>query len=346
MTQEECANLAISVDFETDSWHGTPMPSPEAGPSPENRPQPTPADPFREATPPASPARREDVYTRITNQIVADLERGVRPWVKPWNAEHAAGRITRPLRANGQPYRGMNVLLLWSSAMAQGFSAPLWMTFHQAKALGGFVKAGSKGTPVVYADKFTKTEAADDGTEEEREIFFLKQYTVFNAEQVSGLPAHFYALAAPQLDPVRRVEEAEAFCRNTRADIGHGGNSAHYAEGTDHVQMPPFEAFRDAESYYATELHELVHWTKHPSRLARDFGRKRFGDEGYAREELVAEIGAAFACADLGLRPEEREDSRYSSSKWWAGISCSLPPFSWSRTHRPSHGPAFLRPYR
>lgn len=286
------------------------------GQEPRKEPTQGPGDPFGGLARPNVPGPRQDVYTRVTSQIIEELEKGVRPWVKPWNAEHAAGQITRPLRSNGQPYRGMNVLLLWSSSVAQGFAAPIWMTFNQAKDLGGHVKAGSKGTPVVYADKFTKTETTDEGTEEEREVFFLKQYTVFNVEQVAGLPAHFYALAAPQLDPVKRIEHAEAFCRSTAATIRHGGNSAHYSPATDHIQMPPFESFRDAESYYATELHELVHWTKHEGRLNRDFGRKRFGDSGYAREELVAEIGSAFLCADLGLTPEVREDHAAYLDHW------------------------------
>ncbi|OJW05303.1 MAG: antirestriction protein [Planctomycetales bacterium 71-10] len=268
-------------------------------------------------TPPRGPnAGREDLYSRVTNQILADLEKGVRPWTKPWDAEHAAGRIARPLRSNGQPYRGVNVLLLWSSAVANGFAAPLWMTFNQAKELGGRVKAGSKGTPVVYADRITKTEAKEDGGEEEKEVFFMKQYTVFNAEQVAGLPGRFYAPAAPRLDPVDRIERAEAFCRATGADVRHGGNSAYYAQGDDRVQMPPFEAFRDAEGYYATLLHELAHWTKHEARLDRDLGRRRFGDEGYAREELVAEIGASFLCADLDLEPVVREDHAAYVAHW------------------------------
>ena len=204
-------------------------------------------------------ADRTDIYTRITNAIVAELEKGVRPWLKPWNAEHAAGRITRPLRCTGQPYKGVNVLMLWMSAETQGFAAPIWMTFNQAKDLGARVKAGSKGTLVFYADRITKTEAAGDGEEIERDIFFMKGYTVFNAEQVEGLPVHFYATAAPQLDTLKRIESADQFFANTSADIRHGGNSAHYASEGDYVQMPPFVAFHDAESYCATLAHELTH---------------------------------------------------------------------------------------
>ena len=145
------------------------MTTPQQEPTPGGSPPPAGrAEPFRDLTPPRGPnAGREDLYSRVTNQILADLEKGVRPWTKPWDAEHAAGRIARPLRSNGQPYRGVNVLLLWSSAVANGFAAPLWMTFNQAKELGGHVKAGSKGTPVVYADKFTRTETRDDGVEED-----------------------------------------------------------------------------------------------------------------------------------------------------------------------------------
>src|ERR1051325_11514088 len=103
-------------------------------------------------------SERQDVYTRITRQIVAALENGVRPWIRPWNAEHAAGRITRPLRHNSQPYTGINILSLWTSATAQGFAAPIWMTYRQATQLGGPVRKGEKGSPVVYANSMTRTE--------------------------------------------------------------------------------------------------------------------------------------------------------------------------------------------
>ena len=259
---------------------------------------------------------RADIYTRVTDQIIAELERGVRPWMKPWNAEHAAGRITRPLRANGQPYKGINVLMLWSSSLAQGFAAPIWMTFNQAKELGAHVKKGVKGSLVVYADRFTKAETGDDGEEIERELYFMKGYTVFNVEQIEGLPAHFYALAEPRIDPVARIEHADLFFTNTHAEIRHGGNQAYYACEADYVQMPPFEAFKDAESYCATLAHELTHWTKHPARLNREFGRERFGDEGYAREELVAEIGSAFLACDLDITPEIRADHASYLEHW------------------------------
>jgi antirestriction protein ArdC len=260
---------------------------------------------------------RQDVYERITDAIVSELEKGVRPWLKPWNAEHAAGHITRPLRGNGIPYQGINVVMLWSVAEAKGNAAPIWMTFKQAMELGAHVRKGEHGSLVVYASKVTRTETdTETGEASERDIPFMKGYTVFNVEQVEGLPEHFYAPAAPRLDTVRRIERAESFFAATGAIVRHCGNQAFYSVSADHVQMPPFETFRNAESYYATLAHETTHWTRHPSRLDRDFGRKRFGDEGYAMEELVAELGSAFLSADLDLTLEPREDHAAYIASW------------------------------
>ncbi len=259
---------------------------------------------------------KQDVYTRITDQIVSALEQGVRPWMKPWDAGHLAGPISRPLRSNGKAYGGINVVMLWASAMEQGFSAPIWMTFKQAKDLGAHVKKGEKGTLVVYADKITRTEANDKGEEVERQIPFMKGYTVFCVDQIEGLPAHYYAKAGTFKNEEQRNDQAEGFFANTGAQIRHGGNAAFYAPGPDFVQMPDFETFRDAQAYYATLGHETIHWTRHKSRLDRDFGRKKWGDEGYAMEEMVAELGAAFLCADLELTPQIREDHAPYIAGW------------------------------
>ncbi|MCB1813884.1 MAG: DUF1738 domain-containing protein [Candidatus Competibacteraceae bacterium] len=261
---------------------------------------------------------QQDVYSRITDKIIADLEKGVRPWHRPWHVEHAAGRITRPLRHNGLPYSGMNIIMLWAEAMEKGYSAPIWMTFKQAQELGAHVRKGEHGSLVVYASTFHKTETdAATGEEIARDIPFMKGYTVFNVEQIEGLPAHYYAPAEPPtLDPAQRISQAEAFLDQTGATVRHGGNRAYYSCGADHIQLPPFEFFRDPESYYGTRLHETVHWTRHPSRLDRDFGRKKWGDEGYAMEELVAEIGSAFLSADLGLTPDVREDHAAYIGSW------------------------------
>jgi antirestriction protein ArdC len=257
---------------------------------------------------------KKDVYERITATIVADLEKGVRPWLKPWSS---GGPVSRPLRANGVPYRGINVVMLWSAAMEKSYRAPIWMTFKQALELEAHVRKGEQGTGIVYASTFSRTETDEaTGEESERDIPFLKGYTVFNVEQIEGLPAHFYpALPAPA-SPETRIASAEAFFAATGATIRHGGDRAFYMPSLDLIQMPPFEAFRNAEAYYATLAHEATHWTSHEKRLNRDFGRARWGDEGYAMEELVAELGSAFLGADLGLAPEVREDHASYISSW------------------------------
>jgi antirestriction protein ArdC len=259
---------------------------------------------------------RQDIYTRITAKIVASLEAGVRPWIRPWSGENAAGRITRPLRHNGMPYSGINILMLWASSVEQGFGSPSWMTFRQALELNAHVRKGEKGSLVVYANSITKTEQNDTGEDVERDIHFLKGYTVFNCDQIEGLPEQYYVKPEPKFTAVARIDRAEAFFGATNADIRYGGNRAYYAQEADYIQMPPIESFRDAESFYATLSHETCHWVKHPSRLDRDFGRKSWGDEGYAREELVAELGSAFLCADLELTPEVRDDHASYLASW------------------------------
>jgi antirestriction protein ArdC len=204
---------------------------------------------------------RTDIYQKITDQIVSELEKGTRPWLKPWNAEHAAGRITRPLRGNGVAYRGMNVLMLWSAAMDRGYVCPTWMTFKQALELKAHVRKGERGSLVVYADKIIRAETdTATGESSETAIPFMKGYTVFNVEQIDGLPERFYAKAEPRSETVQRIATAETFFAATRATVRHGGNMAFYSVTHDHVQMPPIEAFRDSESYYATLAHETIHY--------------------------------------------------------------------------------------
>jgi antirestriction protein ArdC len=259
---------------------------------------------------------KQDIYKQVTDKIIADLEQGELTWLKPWSAGNMDGRIVRPLRHNGMAYSGINVLMLWRAALEAGFNSPYWMTFKQAKELGAHVRKGERGNPVVYANTITKTEEGEDGTEEERTIPFMKACSVFNVEQIDGLPERYYAKPEPVIDAAQRIEHADGFFAATGADIRHGGNRAYYSGGSDHVQMPPFECFRSPESYYATLAHELAHWTKHKARLDREFGGKKWGDEAYAREELVAELGAAFLCADLALTPEPGTDHAAYIQSW------------------------------
>ena len=163
---------------------------------------------------------RKDVYTKVTERIVSDLEQGIRPWMKPWSAEHAAGRITKPLRHNGTPYRGINILLLWGEAMAKGYNTPIWMTFKQALELDAHVRKGEHGSLVVYANTISKTETNSQGEDVEREIPFMKGYTVFNVEQVDGLPAHYYAQPENPPPLSERIAHAEDFITATGATSG------------------------------------------------------------------------------------------------------------------------------
>lgn len=261
-----------------------------------------------------------NVYDRITAKIVAALEAGTRPWAPSWNAGAMNAPLPRPLRWNGERYNGINVLVLWDAAMRKGYLNRTWLTFKQALELGGHVRKGETGELVVYANKIIRTETNEaTGEESQRAIPFLKGYTVFNVEQCEGLPARFYQVeAAPVVThaPGERVAAVDAFVASTGADLRHGGGRAFYTPTHDFVQMPAFESFHDGQSYAAVLLHEMVHWTKAPARLNRETGRKAWGDEGYAREELVAELGAAFLCADLGVSAEPREDHASYIASW------------------------------
>lgn len=248
--------------------------------------------------------QRIDIHARITDRIVAELERGVRPWTQPWHSANAIGQATRPLRHNGLPYSGMNVLLLWSEAIARGFASPMWMTFKQGRELGGAVRKGERGSMVVFASRFTKMETDAAGEEFDREIPFLKAYSVFNIAQIEGLPDHYYGRAEPARDPIARIEHADRFFANTGAMIRHGGDRAYFSPAGDFIRMPPFQTFRDSASYVATLSHEATHWTSAPNRVNRDLSRYGKDCSERAREELVAELGSCFLCADLGIVPE------------------------------------------
>ena len=255
------------------------------------------------------------LYARVTDAIIADLERGVRPWARPW-ATGASGPISRPLRHSGEPYRGINVLLLWSETFAHGYGSSTWMTFRQALALGGHVRKGEHGATVVYANRITREDPdAPEGGDGVRSIPFLKAYTVFNACQIDGLPEAYAPVAEPAVSADRRIATAEAFVAATGATVRHGGDQACYAPGPDHVQMPNLAAFPEVEDYYGTLLHELTHWTGHASRLNREFG-SRADDHRYACEELVAELGSAFLCADLRVSLRPRDDHASYLAGW------------------------------
>ena len=237
-----------------------------------------------------------DLYRQTTDRIIAALETGVGPWVRPWSM----GIDTLPMNASSKrPYRGVNVVLLTLEAQAQNYALNRWLTYRQASELGGQVRRGEQGTTVVFwkMKKFAATaDAYPDETEpdlHERVIPLLRAFTVFNVAQTDGLPAALTAIVHPTWEPEARAEDLLLM---SGAIIRHGGALAYYRSGTDEIHLPPRHAFPAADRYYATALHELTHWSSHPSRCNRQLGR-RFGDAEYAAEELVAELGAAFLCA-------------------------------------------------
>lgn len=259
---------------------------------------------------------KKDIYQTVTDSIISSLEQGVRPWQKPWSGSNTSGRIILPQRGTGEAYRGINILMLWGAAVDRGYRSPTWLTYQQAAEQGGQVRKGETGSKVVYAGSITRTDdGVAPGADAEQRIPFLKSYTVFNTEQIDGLGDRYPIPEAEPLPSFGRIERADRFTAATRATIRHGGNRACYSPGLDVVQMPAPEAFRDAPSYYSTLIHELTHWTGHPTRLAREYG-KRFADKAYAFEELIAELGAAFLSAELDLTPEPREDHAAYLAHW------------------------------
>lgn len=251
-------------------------------------------------------ANVQSLHDTVTARIVAELEQGRFPWVQPW-ASSGATPLGLPQNAStGRTYSGINILLLWAAAIEQGRPSQRWLTFKQALALGGNVRKGEKGTMVVYADTFIpkaeQARAAESG-EDARRVGFLKRFTVFHVEQCDGLPVDPDAGPLPGWTEV--LPHVEAVIAATGADIRIGGDMAFYSPAYDFIQVPPQEAYFEPINWYRTKLHELGHWTGHAARLNRDFSGRR-GGEAYAREELVAELGSAFLCAELGVVPTVR----------------------------------------
>jgi len=255
-----------------------------------------------------SGAKKFDLYADVTARIVQDLEQGRVPWVQPWGAPGINTPLGLPKNAaTGNLYSGINILLLWGAAIEQGRASQSWLTFKQAKALGGSVRKGERGSMVVYADRFIpKAEAQRAASEGDapQAVPFLKRYTVFNAEQCEGLPEDI-AATAPPVPECEQVEEAEALIAATGADFRIGGAKAFYVPSQDFIQVPPQPAFFEPINYYRTCFHELGHWTGHETRLDRKLSTNR-GSKPYAREELVAEMTSAFLCARLSIKPSVR----------------------------------------
>ncbi len=256
---------------------------------------------------------RQSLYAEVTSRIIAELEEGRLPWAQPW--DKAACGCTMPQNAGtARRYSGINVLILWAEGIAKGYASQRWLTYRQAEAAGGNVIRGEKGTIVCYADRFTpkaEAEAARGEDREARQVAFLKRFVVFNVDQCEGLPEDYTALMVSP-DPVLAIAEADALITASGASFQIGGGEAFYSPSHDFVQVPPQAAFHEPINWYRTALHELGHWTGHGSRLDRD-QKGGFGSEAYAREELVAEMAAAFTCASLGIAPTVRHSDYIGS---------------------------------
>ena len=256
----------------------------------------------------AATTGRATLYDEITCQIIGELERGRLPWVQPWDSSGVTAPPAMPKNAaTGRRYPGINVLILWGAVVTRGFSCQSWLTFRQALSLGGNVRKGERGTTVVYADRFVpdnERRRARETGDEAQAIPFLKRFTAFSTDQCEGLPENLVT-APPPVPQGLIIPEVEALIRASGADLRLGGDEAFYAPGLDYIQVPRPEAYFEPINWHRTALHELGHWSGHPSRLSRDLGGG-FGSAKYAREELVAEMCAAFCCATLGITPTVR----------------------------------------
>jgi antirestriction protein ArdC len=251
---------------------------------------------------------KRDLYSEVSARIVQELERGAAPWIKPWSA--TAGHNVPCNATTNRPYSGCNVILLWLAAN-RGYASPRYLTFKQALDAGGNVRKGEHGTKVYFVkqlavtDKTAPTPAEGNGEPAgPRLIPMMREYTVFNVAQCENLPDKIIAPATGK--PPRNRDERDAtideFMACTQADIREGAGEAFFSPSTDYISLPAFGAFKDAHNFYSTAFHELGHWTGHKSRLDRQSAwGKRFGDQAYAAEELVAELCAAFLCAEFDL---------------------------------------------
>lgn len=271
---------------------------------------------------------RLDIHQHITDQILALVEKSRGEFMLPWHVPASTFRPTNV--ASNKPYRGVNILALWAAAENAGYTSGLWGTYRQWAEAGAQVRRGEKASYIVFykeagrgdVDEANTGDArrGDDGddTDKRKNLRWIARASaVFAVEQVDG----FAPSEKPPTNPVKAIEQAETFVAATGAKIVHEGRRAFYRQSTDDIHLPPSDEFVGSktstatESYYSTLFHELTHWTGHATRCARDLGR-RFGKDAYALEELVAELGASFLCAELQIASEPRPDHAHYIKDW------------------------------
>ena len=254
-----------------------------------------------------------DFYQTVTDRIIEALEQGVKPWVCPWDKTFNGGL---PMNFQSKKsYNGVNIMLLWMSASAQGFQRCEWLTYKQAQELGGQVRKGEKGTQITFYKTLEIEKENQKGEKETDKIPMLKTFTVFNVEQIDGLtlpPLPTTQENDEENGGFEALEHVETFIKNTEAKLTERGVQAFFCPSTDEVVMPTRDRFTKAADFYATALHELTHWTGGKKRLDRKQSGG-FGSQDYAFEELIAELGSAFAIADLGVIGEYQHDSYIES---------------------------------
>lgn len=257
---------------------------------------------------------RTDIYTRVTNEIVAAIEAGAGSWTMPWH--HDGSATSRPVNANtGKSYRGSNILSLWIAAQAANYTSGRWASYRQWQALGAQVRKGEQATTIVFWKINQHSEDADDHDDEReglgRARMFARGYSVFNEAQVDG----YSAPAIDRLPDDARLRNADAFWSNLGITTRHGGNEAYFIPSEDRVQMPEFAQFKEPAGYYGTLYHEGVHATGAAHRCDRDLSG-RFGSDRYAAEEAIADLGAALILADLGIAHHPRPDHAAYIASW------------------------------
>jgi len=259
---------------------------------------------------------RRDIHAEITAKLIESIEANPGRPSLPWR--RSAAPLFMPENAlTKKPYNGINIVSLWVAAEARCYAAPIWATYKQWSEIDCQVRKGEKSSLVVFYKEYETDPNPDDDSDDGKRRVARASY-VFNASQVDG-----YTLPdqPPPLGPIARIEAADRFIRGTGARVEHGGDRAFYRPSTDTIHMPDEDRFcgtdtlTRSESYYAVLGHECLHWSGCEKRLNREFG-KRFGDAAYAAEELVAEIGSAFLCAELGITQETRADHAQYLAHW------------------------------
>jgi antirestriction protein ArdC len=258
---------------------------------------------------------KRDLYQDVTARILAELEQGALPWIKPWSA--TAGANVPANAVTNRPYSGCNVILLWL-ARGRGWPTPRFVTFKQAQEAGGSVRKGEHGTRVYFVKQLRVADKSPEAAEgDQRLVPMLREYTVFNVAQCDGLPEKIVSGKPQRLrNPDTRDKLADEFLTTTRADIREGQGEAYFVPSQDFISLPSFAAFKGADHFYNVAFHELTHWTGHKSRLDRDL-KGRFGERAYAAEELIAELGAAFLAAEFGFDGDVRHAGYI---KTWIGL--------------------------